>query len=40
MKLQKQTEIINIHSEGLEVYETDILTEGSIMAIKITVEEQ
>jgi hypothetical protein len=29
-----------MHSEGLEVFETDILAEGSIMAIKITVEEQ
>jgi len=35
-KSQFREEIMNIHSGGLEIFETDILTEGSIMATKIT----
>jgi len=30
---------MNIHCDGLEVFETDILTDGSIMVIKMTVEQ-
>ena len=32
-KTEFREEIMNIHCDGLEVFETDILTEGSIMVI-------
>jgi len=38
-KSEFREEIMTIHLERLEVFETDILTEVSIMAIKMTVDQ-